>query len=287
MTMREPAGDGTVRPGDASVTEPRPDVPRTADTGHSHIETGALASQSSDASPTDEVVRNLLHQLDPTHGRSFHPEQVVAERFRIVRYIARGGMGEVYEAEDLRLKERVALKTIRPEIARDSAAMVRFERELRLARKVTHRNVCRLFDLQTHRSEGQEVTFLSMELLSGVTLSDHLESKGRLTEREAMPLVRQMCAALGAARDAGVVHRDFKSANVLLCGPAEKLRVVVTDFGLAQQSDSGNSKDRDTSITAPGKLVGTPAYMAPEQLENKELSSATDLYALGLVMYEM
>ena len=212
------------------------------------------------------------------------PDAVLADRFRIVRFIARGGMGEVYEAEDRVLRERVALKTIRPDVAGDERTMERFLREVQLARSVTHPNVSRTFDVFHH--EG--FAFLTMELLSGETLSQRLARGGRMTPDEAMPFVEQMAAALSAAHDAGIIHRDFKSANVMLV-PDERresgVRVVVTDFGLARRNRA--TRGSAASLTETEAVLGTPDYMAPEQLEGRELTPATDVYALGIVMYEM
>jgi Tol biopolymer transport system component/tRNA A-37 threonylcarbamoyl transferase component Bud32 len=216
----------------------------------------------------------------------------IAGRYRISRFIARGAMGEVYEAEDLELGRPVALKVLRPRIARDELAIERFRREIRLASKVTHPNVCRLLDHGTHRpqpaSEGaaaEEVLFLTMELLRGETLSDRLRRTGRIPEAEALPLIRQMAEALAAAHGAGVVHRDFKPGNVLLAPSEQGLRAVVTDFGLARASLLDESLG--PSLTATGAIVGTPAYMAPEQVEDGPISAATDIYAFGVVLYEM
>ena len=162
--MPSPRAYASMRAGDASVTRrqhPEFDA-RTAETVQDH----STARPTSASGPMDAVLKALAHGADPPPEPSFHGGQIVAGRFRVVRFIARGGMGEVYEAEDLRLKERVALKTIRPEVAQNQRVMERFEREIRLARKVTHQNVCRIYDLQTHRSQdGRDVTFLSMELL--------------------------------------------------------------------------------------------------------------------------
>jgi tetratricopeptide (TPR) repeat protein/tRNA A-37 threonylcarbamoyl transferase component Bud32/TolB-like protein len=199
-----------------------------------------------------------------------------------VRFIARGGMGEVYEAEDQVLHERVALKTIRPDVASDARAMERFHREVHLARTVTHPNVSRIYDLFHHG----DLAFLTMELLSGETLSERLKREGRMGPADALPLVEQMAAALAAAHDAGVIHRDFKSGNVMLV-PDERRpggsRVVVTDFGLARRTKA----PRGTSLTETETVLGTPDYMAPEQIEGRPLTPAADVYALGIVMYEM
>jgi len=206
-------------------------------------------------------------------------------RYRIVGFIAAGGMGEVYEATDIALGTQVALKTIRPEFAAQEQIMERFRREVLLARRVTHPNVCRIFDLGHHSSpDGLDVTFLTMELLSGETLRHFMQKAGPLTSEVALPLATQMAAALGAAHEAGVVHRDFKAGNVMLVpgrSPESPVRVVVTDFGLAWAGDASKS------LTHADHLVGTPAYVAPEQATGGEVTAATDIYALGVVLYEM
>jgi serine/threonine protein kinase/tetratricopeptide (TPR) repeat protein len=215
----------------------------------------------------------------------FRLEQIVAGRYRIVRFLAQGGMGEVYEALDLELSEPVALKIIRPEIARDERILARFNHEIRLARKVTHPNVCRIFDLSRHRIEaGDEVTFLTMELLQGETLSARLRREGRMSCAEALPLVRQMAEALHAAHEAGVVHLDFKSQNVMLVESEKSLRAIVMDFGLARHTaDEG----RPQKLVEGGLFLGTPATMAPEQVESAQVTAAADIYAFGMVLYQM
>jgi tetratricopeptide (TPR) repeat protein len=220
------------------------------------------------------------------------PGSLLAGRFRIVRFVAEGGMGEVYEAEDLELREQVALKTIRQDLASDPRLLERFKTEIHLARKVTHPNVCRIFDVFRHPSQGAtgETLFLTMELLRGETLAEHLKRKGRLGLSEALPLVRQMAEALGAAHRAGVVHRDFKSSNVVLVPAPEDVRgvrAVVTDFGLARRTAPSEASLGSGSTTVTEQLVGTPAYMAPEQIEGGAVTAAVDIYALGVVMYEM
>src|SRR5262245_40438924 len=137
------------------------------------------------------------------------PEDVLGGRFRIVRFVGQGGMGEVYEAEHLDLRERVALKVVRADIAGDPRAMERFRREIQRARKVTHPHVCRIFDLERHAAAGRELTFVTMEFLSGRTLEEWLRGKGRMSTRQALPIVAQVADALAAAHRAGVVHRDF------------------------------------------------------------------------------
>src|SRR6266536_4489827 len=223
---------------------------------------------------------------------TFHAGDILSHRFKIVQFLAQGGMGEVYEAEDLELGRRVALKTIRPEIATEPRIIQRFKREITLSLKVTHPNVCRIFDLFHHRMEwgtvDAELGFLAMELLRGETLASRLRAVGRMTSVEALPIVEQMAAGLAAAHHAGVVHRDFKSANVILV-PADEdghhesngQRAVVTDFGLARSVAGGEG------LSTGLGMVGTSAYMAPEQVEGGEVTLAADIYALGVVLYEM
>src|SRR6266481_1116497 len=235
----------------------------------------------------------------PDHGQSagpiphvphsnFSPGDTVAKRFKILRFIAQGGMGEVYEALDIELKQRVALKTVRSAFLADANALERFRQEIVVAKRVTHPNVCRTYDLFRHEAtkDGEsDLLVVSMELLPGQNLDQLLKEKGRLTVEEALPLVKQMVAGLAAAHQAGVVHRDFKANNVMLVLPASgsgSVRVVVSDFGLAHSLDAG-----EFALTRTGEMLGTPAFMAPEQVTGKEITPATDIYSLGVVMFEM
>lgn len=224
----------------------------------------------------------------PSEAR-FAVGDLLSGRFRIIRFIARGGMGELYEADDLELHERVALKTMRPETAADEDANRRFRREVHLARQVTHPNICRIFDLFQHQPPGGEpaVVFVTMELVAGETLSGRLSREGRISPEAALPLVAQMAAALAAAHQMGIVHRDFKSSNVMLLNsksPAEPPRVVITDFGIAYRAGDATAF---ATRSAGMELLGTPDFMAPEQLQGGEVTAATDIYALGIVMHEM
>jgi tRNA A-37 threonylcarbamoyl transferase component Bud32 len=213
-------------------------------------------------------------------GTRLEPGARLAERYRIVRLIARGGMGEVYEAEDLALGIRIALKVIRADRGEQAALRERFRREIQLARTITHPNVCRVFDLGQHDAGDEPLTFLTMELLAGETLAERLAREGPLSAAEVKALVPQLLQALGAAHAAGVVHRDFKSGNIILTLTEGGLRAVVTDFGLAK---SFAAAPDETGIS----IVGTPAYMAPEQLHGGAITPAVDIYAFGVVLFEL
>ncbi len=224
---------------------------------------------------------------------AFAKNEIVAGRYRVEKFLARGGMGEVYRVEDLSLGGSVALKMIRPDRAAKARIEERFKREIQLARRVVSPYVCRIFDLGVHAPGLPEsgaslsrVLFLTMELLEGETLAQRLKRAGPWPVAEALPIIRQMAMALDAAHREGIVHRDFKAANVMLVPGPEGERAVVTDFGLAcvigQDSD-----EHGQGLTVTGQLVGTPAYMAPEQVRGGEIGLAADIYALGVVAYEM
>ncbi|MGD0362587.1 MAG: protein kinase [Bryobacteraceae bacterium] len=204
--------------------------------------------------------------------------EVLAGRFAIVRFLARGGMGEVYEAADRELGGRLALKVMRPGIVEHAGGLQRFRDEIRLGREVNNPHVCRVFDVARHTGGGRDLIFFTMELLEGATLSDRLQREGPLPLPDARNVIRQMAAGLDAAHRAGILHRDFKSRNVMLCGPPTGLRVVITDFGLSRQMGAQASHLLDGA---------TPAYAAPEQLEKKPETERSDVYAFGVVLYEL
>jgi eukaryotic-like serine/threonine-protein kinase len=228
---------------------------------------------------------------------SLSPEDLISNRFKIVRFLGAGGMGQVYEALDLELQERIALKAIHPGIASDQRIVLRFKQELQLTRRITHPNICRTFHFERYTPSVElpvgarrEITFLTMELLEGETLAAFLERRRFLGVEEAFPIAQQMGRALGAAHNVGIIHRDLKPSNVMLVRSESGLRVVVTDFGLARAvlPQTGLSAEEiASSLTATGQPMGTLAYMAPEQLEKGEATVATDIYALGLILYEM
>jgi len=244
----------------------------------------------------DPAVADLTAPAVWSFEPTLSPGTLLAGRFKVVRFIAEGGMGEVYEAEDLELHEHLAIKTLRPETLQEATAIARFKREVHLARKVTHPNVCRIYDLFRDRPDGNEaeIVFVSMEFLRGETLASRIRNQGRMRIAEALPLITQMASALSAAHEAGIVHGDFKPGNVVLVEEPTGFRAVVTDFGLAfrairsaaDPSLSGTSW-LPVSLRKGDGLHGTPAYMAPEQLEGQPASTASDIYSFGLVIFEM
>ncbi|HEY9405245.1 MAG TPA: serine/threonine-protein kinase, partial [Pyrinomonadaceae bacterium] len=202
----------------------------------------------------------------------FIPGEVLAERYRIIGLLGRGGMGEVYRADDLKLKQPVALKFLPEQLSADGAsALARFYSEVSVARQISHRHVCRVYDVGEY--EGQH--FISMEFVRGEELASLLKRINRLPHDKAVEVARQLCGGLAAIHDRGVLHRDLKPANIML---DERGDVRITDFGIAALTES---------LHGAREAVGTPAYMSPEQLSGRELTVASDIYSLGLVLYEV
>jgi hypothetical protein len=221
---------------------------------------------------------------DLSWNTTFQPGTLVGQRYLIRQFIARGGMGEVYEAFDNELQERVALKTVTSTACDNPNAVRRLKGEVQLARRVGHPNVCRIYDFGTHvmAQTGAQISFLTMEFVDGETLGQRVRLCGALPIDEARKLGRQLLLGLSAAHDAGVLHRDFKSDNVMLRAEAgDESSPLILDFGLARALDQ-----RHASSSNP-TLVGTFGYIAPEQLEGKPYSTASDVYALGIVWFEM
>ena len=213
------------------------------------------------------------------------PGAMLAQRFEVIELIGKGGMGHVYKAWDSILGDTVALKMIRADRMDSDVEVLRLRREVQIARKVTHSNVCRLYDLIHHQDDdGLGFDLVSMEMLEGETLQAYCRRRGPLPVDEALAITRQIARGLHAAHHYGIVHRDLKPANIMLVPEARRLRAVITDFGLARQTTSNASQE---SITERGDVMGTPAYMAPEQITGDELSPATDIYSLGIVLYQM
>ena len=225
-----------------------------------------------DAAPTPATAAPASGPAAPAgDGGRFLPGAVLAGRYRIVAVLGRGGMGEVYRADDLKLGQQVALKFLPESVAGDEEWLDRFLNEVKIARQISNPNVCRVYDV----AEVDGHHFLSMEYIDGEDLASLLRRIGRLPQDKAVQIARQICAGLAAAHDQGVLHRDLKPANVMIDGRGN---ARLTDFGLAGVAEELGREDAAS---------GTPAYMAPEQLAGREVTAKSDLYALGLVLYQL
>jgi len=226
-------------------------------------ETAVLGAPNTASTP------RLSSSTSVDEGR-FLPGTLLAGRYRIAGLLGRGGMGEVYRATDLTLGQAVALKFLPEAAARDDRSLARFYNEVRMARQVTHPNVCRVYDI----GEVEGMHYISMEYVDGEDLASLLRRIGRLPADKAVETARKLCAGLAAAHEKGVLHRDLKPANVMIDGRGQ---VIIMDFGLAGLSEQTQGDVRS----------GTPAYMSPEQLAGTEVTLKSDIYALGLVLYEL
>jgi serine/threonine-protein kinase len=251
------AGGGTAMEGETFV----PKVPAPKTPGVSQIRSAKPISHTGVSSSSSDAIG----------GGRFAPGTVLEGRYRIVALAGRGGMGEVYRAEDLKLSQTVAIKFLPQSLSQDASALQRFHSEVRIARQVSHPNVCRMFDV----GEVEGTTFLTMEFVDGEDLASLIRRIGRLPQDKAIEVARQICAGLAAAHDKGVIHRDLKPANIMLDGLG---KVRINDFGLAGIA---------ATIQGAEVRAGTPAYMAPEQLAGSEVTVKSDIYSLGLVLYEI
>jgi eukaryotic-like serine/threonine-protein kinase len=241
-----------------------------------------------------EVTR-LLEQFDQagtfmerpafSHALLLTTGELVQGRYRIETLLGRGGMGEVYGARDELVGERVALKTLRLDTGDYDALLRQFRREVQLARRVTHQSVCRIFDVGLHVDGERCTPFLTMQLLEGETLAARIKRSGALPKEQALTIASQLTEGLQAAHAAGIVHRDLKSANVMLCAG----QAIVMDFGLAlvPRTESGASPASAATVSTVLQVAGTVAYMSPEQLSGGPITAATDIYSFGIVLFEM
>lgn len=227
---------------------------------------GANLYPSDDAPPS--ITRTMIARRDElTSGGIF------AERYHIIEDLGKGGMGKVYKALDTKIHEKVALKILNPEVAADQKNLERFHNELKITRKISHRNICRVFDLGEHDNS----TFISMEYVSGEDLKTLIRRVGQLSAGKSLFIIRQVCEGLNEAHRLGVVHRDLKPHNIMI---DREGNAKIMDFGIAHTSKA-------RGLTDAGVIMGTPEYMSPEQVEGKELDSRSDLYSLGVIFYEM
>jgi serine/threonine protein kinase/Flp pilus assembly protein TadD len=212
-----------------------------------------------------ETLQTPVHEL--TSGSTF------AGRYQVIEELGHGGMGRVYKVFDTDIKEKIALKLLRPEIALDKETVERFSNELKLARKISQRNVCRMFDLG--KTEG--TTFITMEFVPGEDLKKFIRKTGQLGAGRTVSIAKQVCEGLAEAHHFGVVHRDLKPQNIMV---DEDGNARIMDFGIARSIKA-------KGITGAGVMIGTPEYMSPEQVEGKEVDERTDIYSLGVILFEM
>ncbi|HEY0759519.1 MAG TPA: protein kinase [Acidisarcina sp.] len=248
--------------------------------GNGHIE----SAQNGSTHNTDPTVslRDTTPAAGPSSRSHFTPGQTIAGRFTVVRFIARGGMGEVYEAKDKLLQgTHVALKMILPEIAVEASASQRFEQEVLLARRVNHANLCPIYEIFRCDEPPAPFLFLTMKLLAGQTLATRLLEPGLIPAEDALQIFRQMVCGIAAIHAAGVIHRDIKPNNVMLDRSGGKLCVSIMDFGLARLHEA------DSTLLKPGMVAGTPGYLAPELLHGHPPSQATDIFALGVLLHQV
>src|SRR3954470_10797754 len=265
-----------------------PDGTDTCERCSSHFDSGTPFPDPRDNTPTIAAVVTAPLTAgitaDFTAGESataarqafsvgLFPGDVVAERYEIVAHIGDGGMGSVYKALDRELERIVALKTIRPDLTSNATVLRRFKQEILLARKVTHQNVIRIYDLGISGA----LRFLTMEFFEGEDFCAYLERRGSLPAGEAVAIILQVCEGLQAAHHEGVIHRDLKPQNILIDATGQ---VRILDFGLARGFEV-------PGVTHTGLAVGTPDYMAPEQARGEPASVRSDIYAVGLTFYEL
>jgi serine/threonine protein kinase/tetratricopeptide (TPR) repeat protein len=222
--------------------------------------------------PSKDIRPNITETLE-TSARELTTGSTFAGRYQVIEELGKGGMGKVYRAVDKKLNEEVAIKLIKPEIALDKGTLARFQNELKVARKISHRNVGRMYELM----EDQGLHFITMEYVPGEDLRSFLHRSKRLTVGTAVAIAKDVCEGLAEAHRLGVIHRDLKPSNIIIDKDGN---ARIMDFGIARSL-------RTKSITGEGVIIGTPEYMSPEQVEGKDVDQRSDIYSLGVILYEM
>ena len=216
------------------------------------------------ANPT-ETLQTPLRELQRGH--------LFAERYEIIEELGKGGMGVVYRVHDQKIHEDVAIKILKPEIASDERTIERFNNELKIARRITNKNICKMFDL----NENQGLQFITMEYVPGEDLKSFIRRSGQVSIGKAISIAKQLCQGLHEAHDLGVIHRDLKPSNIMIDTEGN---AKIMDFGIARSTES-------KGITEAGVIIGTPEYMSPEQVEGDEVDPRSDIYSLGVILYEL
>ena len=271
--VRSPSGDSS---SDLPPPGETPTMPLGSDSSAPtipliRVSSSDLPTLAEGASPTPRTGPPIPRQQ--SHEPALEAGTILAGRYEILQTLGEGGMGAVYKARDLEVDRMVALKVIRPELAKQPAIIERFKQELRLSQRVTHRNVIRIYDL----GEGEGMKFITMEFIEGSDLRSLIRERKKLSSEESVAIMEQICLALDAAHSVGVIHRDLKPQNVMR---DETGRILVMDFGLARTLEGDG-------MTQTGALVGTMEYMSPEQALAKELDQRSDVFSAGLIFYEL
>ena len=275
-------GEGTLL-GDAKRVDPTPGKSAKHDEatylGQGKADDGTFLGDGSPDEVTDLSGAKGWSRPNPAApvrafaGGRIPPGTLLGTRYEIVQMLGEGGMGAVYKAMDRELERMVALKIIRPELAIHEEILARFKQELILARRITHKNVIRIFDL----GDADGIKFITMEFIEGKDLNSLIKEKGRLSFEECAEIMAQVCTALEAAHSKGVVHRDLKPQNIMV---DKNNRVTVMDFGIARTMEQGG-------MTNTGALIGTPDYMSPEQVMGEKVDARSDLFTMGIIFFQL